>query len=166
MLDRQATQTLSPVAPVKSKYWQNAGAPRARDIADGNFVCTIPGCGKRSSTQQGLSHHKLLTHREGTFTAGGFDCHLCPRSFDRGSARSRHLSWDHDACPRPYPCPVCSGVWPSRVTLLRHMSVVHPIREADLPVTCPLCVNTDLASVRYTSEFQIRYHFSPNSAPH
>ncbi|CAE7297040.1 unnamed protein product, partial [Symbiodinium sp. CCMP2456] len=90
-------------ARVRTKYWNLRNVPKTTDVSDGDYACDFPGCGRRYTTKGGLSHHKLITHKVGTFRQAGFDCKLCPRSFEREMWLTRHVNYDH-----PFHVPVLS----------------------------------------------------------
>ena len=55
------------VAPrVRTKYWNLRNISRSSQVGGGDFVCDFPGCGKSYTSKGGLSHHKLISHKEPT----------------------------------------------------------------------------------------------------
>ena len=83
------------VAPrVRTKYWNLRNISRSSQVGGGDFVCDFPGCGKCYTSKGGLSHHKLISHKVGTYRQAGFYCSLCPRSFESEMWLTRHTNFD------------------------------------------------------------------------
>ena len=113
---------------VRTKYWNLRNISRTTDVEDGEFECDFPGCGRRYTTKGGLSHHKLISHKVGTYRQGGFDCDLSPRSFEREMWLTRHKNYDHTLLI-PFKCPFCQGLWPGAPSLRMHIAADHRFEE-------------------------------------
>ena len=120
------------------KVTLNRGVRRLRQHEHGDFVCSI--CGRKYPTKRGLAGHVELTHTEGTFREAGFQCELCPRIFDRLSARTLHYTRDHVLGSRALSCPYCKAVFPGHPMMRLHIAESHQ-NETGFPMPCPLCVN-------------------------
>ena len=142
---------------VRTKYWNLRNVPKTTDVSDGDYVCDFPGCGRRYTTKGGLSHHKLITHKVGTFRQAGFDCKFCPRSFERDMWLTRHVNYDH-ALAIPFMCPFCLGYWPGAPSLRLHIAADHRFEEKDFPAPCALCLRDHQSSGTFKSVHQFEYH--------
>lgn len=142
---------------VRTKYWNLRNISRTTDVEDGEFECDFPGCGRRYTTKGGLSHHKLISHKVGTYRQGGFDCDLCPRSFEREMWLTRHKNYDH-ALLIPFKCPFCQGLWPGAPSLRMHIAADHRLEEKDFPAPCSLCVQSGQPSDIFKSVHHFKYH--------
>ena len=112
-------------------------ANRFRLHAEGDFTCHMR---KRVfPNKAGLSRHVELAHTEGTFREEGFPCDLCPRIFDRLSARTRHYSRDHVRDSTALMCPYCKAVFPGDALTRLHLAEQHQTRDEDFPQPCFLC---------------------------
>ena len=146
------------VAPrVRTKYWNLRNISRSSQVGGGDFVCDFPGCGKCYTSKGGLSHHKLISHKVGTYRQAGFDCSLCPRSFEREMWLTRHTNFDH-VLARPFVCPFCQGYWPGEPSLRLHIAADHRFEEKDFPAMCQLCINQGSQSQVFRSEHHFKYH--------
>ena len=120
---------------VRGRYW----AERHYDSRVGaTYACPIPGCQRQYTTQHGQGHHRILSHRSGTYREAGWDCPHCCRSFERESAMTSHLRL-HAPDASPYVCPECGAYFPGRDSVRMHMSNAHPLNHDMLPITCSYC---------------------------
>ena len=112
---------------------------KQEEAPDGSwFCCTIGTCKKRYTTKIGLSHHVLLSHRQGTFREGGWDCTVCPRSFDREKAITEHRRL-HEPGATAYVCPDCKAFFPGPASARMHINASHSAFSETYPITCRYC---------------------------
>ena len=74
----QAQAILQEPARMRKKYWQT----KDKGVVDGAFKCNFPSYTCSYDSKAGLAHHKRISHEEGTYTAEGFNCPKCVRSFE------------------------------------------------------------------------------------
>jgi hypothetical protein len=128
------------------------------ELGEGDFRCPVPGSGRKFTTINGLSKHVLLKHREGTFRAAGFSCHLCPRWFELERALTIHVTKEHGPGFNPFFCPFCKGFWGGRPGLLYHINMEHPITDEMFPRHCQFCPNNDPPNQIFKSAHHFRLH--------
>ena len=131
------------VPRVRGRYW----AERHHSNRDGAmYACPILGCQRKYTTQHGLGHRLILSHRSGTYREKGWDCPHCCRSFERESAITSHLKL-HSPDASPYICPECGAYFPGRDSVRMHMSHAHPLNQDMLPITCSYCLRAGVENV-------------------
>ena len=116
------------------KYWH----ARSQAIGQGNFECPIAGCGRLFKNKSGLSHHMLLSHREGTYRDRTWDCPHCPRTFELELGLTKHLPL-HIAGARPSVCCECGAYFPGKPSARMHVNHAHPASAVEYPLRCPHC---------------------------
>ena len=110
--------------------------------------------------KQGCHNIKSSLIQKAHFGKGGLDCPHCPRTLERETALKRHISYEHNACPRPYICPFCKGWWPGKPELVAHMTADHPVHERAYPITCEFCLEEGLPGFTAKTDRQFRYHIT------
>ena len=78
----------------------------------------------------------------GTFCEDGCDCPHCPRTFARGRALKRYVTYEQGSGPYPYVCLWCHGYWHGY--LGAHMAADHALPDSVFPMTCPRWAGSEL----------------------
>ena len=118
--------------------------------------CTCDICGKKLTTQSGLTHHKLMIHGQGVeceicgkkvlekhmkmhikrHQSQGHKCPICNHKFSKYSAVERHMK-KHQLI---FICSICEEVFTSKDKLINHLTEKHGFEDLIKVIyPCPLC---------------------------
>lgn len=107
------------------------------------FVCSV--CDKEFKDQSNRNRHERLTHRSVAGAGTKFSCHICSpiRTFTRNDNLTLHMKRIHGVSkkPRSQPmqCDDCGSTYATKISLIKHMKVVHLPQENIQEFKCRIC---------------------------